>query len=89
MVLDELGSACMTGILARSQTNTELRCIPVLVAYYCDIPDGREVSGTLLWLSVRRPCVQCLSKMDDSSQQRCMRAMFTRDNCHAKAKRED
>lgn len=89
MVLDDLKLTFMVGSNARSKSNIKLNLFPILAFDYCDIPEGRVVSGIQNLLFLRRPCVRCWSTTKGVLQQRCMSERTTVDICQAISKKDD
>lgn len=54
-----------SGFNVKTREGVEWRCVPLLVSYCCDIPEGKDISGVRHGVAVRRPCVRCMVTGED------------------------
>lgn len=59
-LLADIVKQCDSGFPAALKTGTGLICIPRLVSYCCDIPEGKDMSSVLHGVTTKHPCVRCM-----------------------------
>lgn len=84
IVRNDLESRC-TKICSARKENIKLEFIPILVSYYCDIINEKEVIKVGHGLSVIIQCVRYLIMVEDIRQYLCMRTRTIEDTYQAKA----
>lgn len=89
MVLDDLVSIYRAGFHTGSESNMKLNCFPFLALFCCSISKGKAFSAIRHGLSLKRPCVRCLSKTEGIRQQRCMSSTTMAGSCQARTRTEE
>lgn len=86
--LSDLEDSCTAWFDATIRKNTELNCSSIFASYCTETPDGRNRSGNRHCLSVRGPCIWCLSALQHVLQRKCMKARAMADIRQARAWRD-
>lgn len=79
-----LGKSIQDGLSLQDRSSDLWRWFPVLLSYCCDMPEREGVSIALQVSSVSRPCLGCISTVEDIGLRRGWEA---RDPAEAKAAR--
>lgn len=89
MALDDLASTYTVGFRSILKNNTELNCFLINTSYCRDISDGKYIGGIWQTLSMRKPCVRCLSTMDNIMHWGCIIVSTIACTYRARARKED
>lgn len=74
MVLDDLEASCLVLFCAKARRIEKLNYFHFHATYCCDIPEDKGIDGIRHGLSVRVPCVECLSTVDNIQPRGCKKA---------------
>lgn len=65
IMLSKKKEIVIQGFSGRTEWNKFISRFQILVSYFCDIPEAKEISGIRQETSVLRPCIRCVSEMAD------------------------